>query len=38
VFDVEPAGLVLRELAPGVSIDEVRAATEPTFEIQLLDS
>jgi 3-oxoacid CoA-transferase subunit B len=29
VIDVEPEGLVLRELAPGVTIDEVRAATEP---------
>lgn len=29
VIDVEPAGLVLRELAPGVTIEEVRAATEP---------
>jgi 3-oxoacid CoA-transferase subunit B len=29
VIDVEPEGLVLRELAPGVTLDEVRAATEP---------
>ncbi|MBO0608869.1 3-oxoacid CoA-transferase subunit B [Myceligenerans salitolerans] len=29
VLDVTPEGLVLRELAPGVSADDVRAATEP---------
>ncbi|MDQ2908695.1 MAG: CoA transferase subunit B, partial [Candidatus Eremiobacteraeota bacterium] len=29
VLDVEPEGLVLRECAPGVSIDHVRAATGP---------
>jgi 3-oxoacid CoA-transferase subunit B len=29
VLDIEAAGLVLRELAPGVSVREVRAATEP---------
>jgi 3-oxoacid CoA-transferase subunit B len=29
VIDVTEQGLVLRELAPGVSIEEVRAATEP---------
>jgi 3-oxoacid CoA-transferase subunit B len=35
VIDVEPEGLVLRELAPGVTVDEVRAATEPEFIIAL---
>jgi 3-oxoacid CoA-transferase subunit B len=33
VIDVEPEGLLLRELAPGVSLDEVRAATEPDLII-----
>jgi 3-oxoacid CoA-transferase subunit B len=31
VIDVTPIGLVLRELAPGVTLDEVRAATGPTL-------
>ncbi len=29
VIDVTPRGLVLREVAPGVAVDDVRAATEP---------
>lgn len=29
VVDVTPAGLILRELAPGASVDAVRSATEP---------
>jgi 3-oxoacid CoA-transferase subunit B len=29
VLDVTPDGLVLRELAPGVSVEDVRARTEP---------
>jgi 3-oxoacid CoA-transferase subunit B len=35
VVDVTERGLVLRELAPGVSVDDVRAATEPELIVEL---
>jgi 3-oxoacid CoA-transferase subunit B len=35
VFDITPDGLVLRELAPGVTQDEVREKTEPPFTTEL---
>ena len=35
VIDVESQGLVLRELAPGVTVDEVRSLTEPDLLIDL---
>lgn len=33
VFDVSPAGLELIELAPGATVDQVRARTEPGFKV-----
>ena len=35
VIDVGDAGLILRELAPGVSVEQVRAATEPELIVSL---
>ena len=35
VIDVEAEGLVLRELAPGVTEDEVRSRTEPELRVAL---
>jgi len=33
VLDVTEAGLVLREIAPGATLDEVREATEPDLVV-----
>jgi len=35
VIDIEPAGLLLRELAPGVTVDQVRSVTEPELRVAL---
>ncbi|HEX3671400.1 MAG TPA: CoA transferase subunit B [Candidatus Cybelea sp.] len=32
-IDIAPEGLILRELAPGVTLDEVREATEPKLHV-----
>jgi 3-oxoacid CoA-transferase subunit B len=38
VIDVEPHGLVLRETAPGVAIEDVVAATGPALQVDLASS
>jgi 3-oxoacid CoA-transferase len=39
VFDVKPGGgLVLRELNTGVTLDEIRAKTGCSFEVDLISS
>jgi 3-oxoacid CoA-transferase subunit B len=35
VIDVEPGGFVVRELAPGVSIDDVKSASQADLAIDL---
>ncbi len=35
VIDVEPEGLVLREMAPHVTLDDVRVATQPELLVRL---
>jgi 3-oxoacid CoA-transferase subunit B len=35
VLDVTPDGLLLRELAPGVTAEEVQARTEPALIVDL---
>jgi 3-oxoacid CoA-transferase subunit B len=34
VLDVTPKGLVLRERAPGVSVEEIQRKTEPTLIVE----
>ena len=37
VFDVDANGLVLRELARGVTVDYIEQRTEPRFRVELAD-
>jgi len=32
-IDIMPEGLILRELAPGVTLEEIQAATEPKLHV-----
>jgi 3-oxoacid CoA-transferase subunit B len=38
VIDVSPTGLILRELAPGVTVEDVRSATEPRIDVPAVPS
>jgi 3-oxoacid CoA-transferase subunit B len=38
VFDVEDGGLVLRAVAPGVSVDDLRTKTGAPFRVELTDA
>ena len=37
MLDVTPSGLVLRELAPGITADEVIERTEPELTVELVE-
>jgi 3-oxoacid CoA-transferase subunit B len=37
VFDIDADGLVLRELAPGVTVGNIEQRTEPRFRVELAD-
>jgi 3-oxoacid CoA-transferase len=37
VFDIDADGLVLRELAPGVTVGDIEQRTEPRFRVELAD-
>jgi len=37
VFDIDANGLVLRELARGVTVDYIEQRTEPRFRVELAD-
>jgi 3-oxoacid CoA-transferase subunit B len=32
-IDIGPEGLILRELAPGVTVEQIQAATEPRLHV-----
>jgi len=35
VFTIDPTGMTLTELAPGVALDEIRQKTEASFTVRL---